>query len=203
MNISRINTTSKGSIKFEITYPSNLNGLIKQSEVRVVKGFSSEGNQVLAGFGLIISFFCLLLFLILFLISKINVSNKVKYELDLINEIYKSKNIKWSLHHYLAMNYIPQELYKKKLGKGTFMHGIKYDNNNNPYREEYIYFIEIESPSRFLQNLTVKTFSSNQNNGDPIISFNNNNNENKNNDNNDDAIDDKETCINMDVLKKT
>ncbi|KAM9971612.1 hypothetical protein ACTFIW_011594 [Dictyostelium discoideum] len=213
MNISRVNSTPKGST-FELTYPTNLNGLIQQSEVfgiiliiiGVVKGFSKEGNQILAGFGLITSFFSLFLFLIIFIISKINVLNKIKYELDLINENYKSKNIKWSLHHDLTIKFINEELYKKKLGKSTFMHGIKYDKNNKPYREEYIYFIEIESPSRFLQNLTVKTFSSNKNHCDTIISFQNNNinnsdSSNNNNNNKNNIQDEKGICINMDELK--
>ncbi|KAN0026312.1 hypothetical protein ACTFIV_007296 [Dictyostelium citrinum] len=152
MNISRVNSISKGSISFELIFPSHLNGLIQQSEV----------------------------------------SNKIKYELEIINEIYKSKNIKWSLCHDIIMNHIPEELYKKNLGKSTFTHGIKYDKNNKPYREEYNYFLEIESPSRFLQNLNVKTFSSNQNRCDTIISF-----DNKNDDIDGDIIDKKGNCINM------
>ncbi|KAM9980523.1 hypothetical protein ACTFIZ_007878 [Dictyostelium cf. discoideum] len=196
--IKRINKQSTLSAKYNIILLFLILVGIILIVIGVVKGFSKEVNQILAAFGLIISLFSLFLLSIIFIISKINISDKIKYELDLINENYKSKNIKWSLRHDLTRNFINEELYKKKLGKSSFMYGIKYDKNNKPYREEYIYFIEIESPSRFLQNLTVKTISSNQNHCDTIISIKDNNNNNNNNKN---IEDEKGICVNMDELK--
>ncbi|KAM9980524.1 hypothetical protein ACTFIZ_007879 [Dictyostelium cf. discoideum] len=121
---------------------------------------NAAGGFVLIVIGFVLMFLGCCIFGIAFAVFKNKVLNKIKNELAIVNQHFISRRISWSLKSEVVRKYIPSHEYNLHKNNDAYRRGIKYDYQQNPYREETVHFIEVEFPAT--QNYVPVHFSNPQ-----------------------------------------